>query len=173
MLSSRGSLSSTTIILICWSFTTSSELIVQPPVRTESKFLMFPSNQDNLSVYWYILIILGESPSSTCDAVLKIPSSSPYLLIKTTRYLTNIKPSKSSWTTSRHHHYLYRKLTFLHALTKTTSSKNWWCLSLLGYLCQMVREGWSKRLKQSVLSQCRPYSSLIVASRPKIMEKFN
>ena len=46
MCSSRGSLSPTTAIPIHGSSAKSSELIVQPHVRTESKFLVLPSNRD-------------------------------------------------------------------------------------------------------------------------------
>ena len=50
---------------------TSSESIVQPPVRIEGNFSMFPSDQDTLSVFWYGFIILGAGPSSTCDVVFE------------------------------------------------------------------------------------------------------
>ena len=38
-------------------------------------------------------------------------------------------------------------MTLLHTLPKIISLETQWCLSLMGYLCQIVREGWRKRLK--------------------------
>ena len=146
----QGFVSSTTVIPIHQSSTTSSELIVRPPVRTEGKFLMFPSNQDAIYVSWFVLIILGASPSSTCDVVLKMTSSSPSSLTKTIRFLKNRKLSKSLWDTSRHHPSLSHELTFLHTFPKIISSETQWCLSLLVYFCQMVRGVWRKRIKKDL-----------------------
>ena len=84
-------------------------------------FLVFPSNRGALSESWYVLIILGASPSSTFDVVSEFPSSSPSYFIKTIRCLTNRTLSKSSWDTSRHHPSLSRKMTLLHTLPKIIS----------------------------------------------------
>ena len=148
MLILRGLLWSTAVIPIRRISATSPESIVRPPVRTEGMFSMFPSNQHALYVSWYLLIILGTDPSSTCDVVLKMPSSSPSLSIETTRCLINKKSSKSSWENSRQHTYLSRELNLLHTLLKEINSETQWYFPLLGYFCRMVQEVWRKRLKK-------------------------
>ena len=132
MFSFRGSLLSTTVILVCQSSATSSESIVRLPVRTQNNFFVFPSNWKAIYMSWYVLIILGAAPSSTCDVVSKMTSSSPSLSIETICCLTNRKSSISLWDTYIHHPSLSRELAFPHNLPNIISSETQLCLSLLG-----------------------------------------